>query len=338
MSFSGLARLRALRPNRNQIAFAILTAVLIAVPLWRVADLTAYPMTGIMWAVSACLVAWIAQDDPWLGLLAGYWGVRAIFSPLALAFEAMFMALVCVVLLCVARLAGPSLRNILLVVAGLQAALAIVQACLGSVANGSVGNSNYLGNLLAMVTPLAPVWMLPLLLGGVVASKSAMAVLAVSAGLAYRWPRQIPAILALIGVGFTWRGFLFESWATRWQVWQIGWWDALQSPLIGHGPSGWLLRVPLQQHAAQVPDGIYAAAHNEYLQAFHAGGILLVALIGLWAWAHRASWRDPMWGGAALALAVSAIGFFPLQTAATAIVAVTVLGAATRRPQCVSSV
>lgn len=291
-------------------------------------------MTGIMWAVAAALVAQIASEDPWLGLLAGYWTIRGAASPLPLAFESTFMALVCVLLLVVAKSGGPSLRTLLLAVAALQAGLALYQMAHGFPANGSVGNTNYLGALVAMVTPLAPVWLLPLLLGGVVASKSAMAVLAAAAGLAFRWPAQLPALAALVGVGFLWRGFDLTSWATRWQVWQLGWADATASwgsLLVGHGPSGWLMRFPAIQHRAGVPDGIYAAAHNEYLQALHAGGLVLVALLGVWVWAHRRDFADGPCGGAAVAIAVSALGFFPFQTAATALVAVTILGAATRR-------
>lgn len=334
MPSSGLARLRRLRLSPNYYGLAALTLALVAVPLWRVADLAAYPMTGLMWAFALVCVGGVAREDPSLGLLAGYWVLRAATSPLALAFEAMFMALVCVVLLVVARYPGVTLHPILLAVASLQAGIALWQTWVGLPATGSVGNSNYLGALIAMIVPLAPVWLLPLLVAGVVVSKAAMAVLAAAAGLAYRFPKQGPALLALIGVGFLWRGFAFESWGTRLMVWQIGWRDVTadwSGILFGTGPSGWLVRIPWQQHLARVPDGIYAAAHNAYLQAFHAGGVVLLCLLAFWVWSHRAAWRDPMWGGASLAIAVSAWGFFPFQTAATAIVAVTILGVATRR-------
>jgi hypothetical protein len=327
------------QPSRSP-TWPILGALLILVPLWRIADLRAAAAAPLFWALLAVLGLWIMRQDRWAGIFALYVIGRALLSKNLLAFETTWGVVGGLIFLVVAQQASATGRRWLegiLVAAGLvQVAFVTVQwwrLPAEELTAGSIGNASYLGVFLAIVGAGAPVWLLPVFGWGILLTRARIGALGFLVALCVRYPKARLAVLCggltVLAVTFMRHGWNMDSVAHR--MWVTGialkdlaavWW----APLVGYGPAAWLNRVLfLQRDSSAMFSEIFGQAHNEYLQLAYEGGLVALALVGMWAWAHRAAFRAHP--GVA-AIAITALGMFTFQVAATAVAAMTVFGLA----------
>ena len=193
---------------------------------------------------------------------------------------------------------------------------------------GTLGNGNYVGAYLAMVTPLAPLWAMPVLLGGIGLSMSFTGMIAASIGILVRvgvsrriWMLAggvLALVVALHGV-------------VSLQVRSVVWLAALRDQTwltvcIGHGLGGWISRMPAIQPWQGVGEW-FMQAHNDYLQLWYEAGLLGLLPVLAWIWTRRL-WEGP-YAGAAVAVGVVSATMFPFHLAVTGLTAVVVLGLAT---------
>jgi hypothetical protein len=198
---------------------------------------------------------------------------------------------------------------------------------------GTFGHATWLGAFLAIVGPLAPLWLAPVLLVGLWLAQAKLGLLAFAAGWGWRMRtgggRQIAVLGAVAGLWLLWSQSK-DSWHARTAVWRLGastWLD--QAPWLGFGPGTWWGAVPaLQERHGILPAEHFRKAHNEYLQVAFEGGLVALALVLGWIWLHRDAFTGPA-GGALVALAVVALGFFPFRVATVATAAVVAMGLAT---------
>lgn len=194
---------------------------------------------------------------------------------------------------------------------------------------GTLGQENYVGAVLGMIGPLAPLWLLPGFLAGFrLAANNLTGAFSLAAGLARRWGLSwgiigVAGFVGLVLVG----AFPPPTLRLRQIVWRSAlsdytWW----SWLIGHGWGAW----PYRGSLSHPPIGErFLTAHNEWVQGYYEGGLLFLVLIGWWLWAHREAWVG-MWGGGVLAVGVSTLGFFTFHAAIPAMVAIAIVGGALR--------
>lgn len=225
-------------------------AAVVLTPYWLLA-------MGLLGAL-----AWaMAIEDRWLGLWIGVLVLRAMPNPWPGTFEVVFLAALGAWGLLQVRALSTSAHVWL--IRGLTASALGEAAYLGGQwlgwdpiwrgheraimhLVGTLGNGNYVGAYLAMVTPLAPVWAIPVLLGGIGLSMSFTGIIAASLGLLVRyrvsgriwmWAGVVVAIVvALHGV-------------VSLQVRSVVWLAALRDQtwvtvLVGHGLGGWIARMP----------------------------------------------------------------------------------------------
>lgn len=313
------------------------------------------PMLLYMAGMCGMLSLWVMAQDGWLGALAAWFSLMLLWHPHGMEFESVVMLVFGGVALVLLRDLSAAQRDRLLrwlVYGGMgQVAVLLLQWAgwdltwqglvpLG-ISDGSVpkpagtfGNKDYLGMYLAMLTPLAPRWALPVLGLGTVLTTSVGAVLALTVGLMLRVPAHRGAItlaglFGVAGMALLHKGF----WFTVFMRLDL-WWASLASltpltVLIGHGPASWLHDVgtfPIHQWTQL--EGFAAMAHNEVVQLFYEGGLVAVTCLAGWLWAHRALWRSPYAGGVG-ALAVVALTLFPFHLVTTGMVALVVLAGAT---------
>ena len=202
-------------------------------------------------------------------------------------------------------------------------------------AQGSLGNPNYYGVYLAMLIPLAPLWLAVLLFAGLLSSKCALGLIAACVGLAVQHRHQIGRAVLLVAIlasGWVLVGKDWYSARHRMDVWTL----ALQDTqgwqwLIGHGPGSWIERIPqLQVNAKVWAHSLFAQAHNDPLQLLYTGGAISVVLLALWFWSHRAMFTG-RYGGAVAAVLVGAGGIFTFRLAIPAATAIVLLGLATSK-------
>ncbi len=298
------------------------------------------------------LGAWIARTEVALGAFVAFMALRAIGTHTALALAtAHWIALGALLLLAVPRWPAAWLRRLrwAVVLSGaLECAYVILQATghdplwspldgwkpVGPVIpHGTLDHPTLIAAMLAMLLPLAPLWLLPVYAAGLVVTHSLVATLAAIAGGAVRWRKELGLIgmsgVVIICLAATAWLFALKShdsahervfaWTTALREMDRSW-PAL---LFGFGPGGWYRVVPAAQLAAQPGrTEVFYQAHNEYLQLFFEGGLVAMACLVGFAWRHR---RALMVSGSAVALGVICAGTFPLHVAPTAATALLVL-------------
>lgn len=199
---------------------------------------------------------------------------------------------------------------------------------------GTLGNENHVGALLALVIPLASPWLWPLLLAGLVLTKSGVALAAAGVGLLVRYRSwRVAAVLVVAAAALLLvRGPSLISAKVRVKIWALGLWDLGQRPLdalIGAGPGSWYERVPTLQRRFWISGNEwFGHAHSEPVQlVYEFGTVGFACLIG-WLLHHRALWRG-RYAGACAALVIVSLGSFPFHVAPLAMVALVILGLAT---------
>ena len=206
----------------------------------------------------------------------------------------------------------------------------------GVLVMGTLRNSNYLANYLALAAPLTSGWWTPMVLllgiywtGSVLAMTAALLGLAVARGWSTRSWWLPPA-------GLAWALTLlahernFGSWRDRFVVWDLAGHDFSHAWFWGQGLGSWAYRVPAAEYFFRnVRNGFHVQAHNEYIQFVYETGIpgaVILAVLGWWVWRTRI-WDVPLAGGAAVTAAILCLASFPLRVPGTAIQIVLIVGA-----------
>ena len=356
-----------LTPRRAGLPGAVLLALLGATPwigaLWPITgdrwrDQVAAPLVLLSFGGAMLLAALLAQADPWLGAFVVFVAGSAMLRPSPAALATLEVVLAGALAVAVARAGGPAWRRLL--TAGLVA-FGVVQVVYttGQLAGydplwfglerrsdlvpmGTIRSQGLLGAYLAVVTPLAPLVLIPVLVAGVVMSGSAVAGLGVAAGLTLRFRARLRWWgVAAVGAGLALvlvlgHARLVESLTWRWSVWALGLSEWTTSAvLVGRGFGAWSAEMPTRYAAWLGRPGTYGIlpthAHSELVQLLYEGGLVALGLLALWLLRHRAAWRGPA-GGAMAAAAVVSLGGFPLHVPTTALLIAAVLGLATVTP------
>ena len=311
------------------------------------------PRVVLLVAVTLLASAWVVTVDRWLGAFLALVTLQAVRLPWALLESTVLWTATGVLVLLAARRLTPRLRRVVVAALVIAAVAEIGYAALqlarwdplwlgwtraphALFVHGTLGRSGYLGLYLALVAPLDPLALAPVFLVGAVLAKSALPAVALGVGLVVRAPR----------VWWTWAGSavaLAAVWLVRGEVarpalenrlgaWVLGWqtwWDT--NLWLGVGPGTWPLVVPLLQRERGLGEVFTLGAHNDYLQLGFEYGLLGLACLAGFAWAHRRAWRGP-YRGALAALALVGVGWFPWHLAPTAMTGALVLGLATAEP------
>jgi O-antigen ligase len=204
---------------------------------------------------------------------------------------------------------------------------------------GSIGTVGSAASFLAIVGPLMPLSLLPLVFLAVCLTYSRTAIIALAIGLAIRYRASkvtwaaVAAGAAVFAIANTMKGSVSAGLtaSTRVQIWTFGLADWVQTdPLFGYGLGGWFHRIPgLQKSAGFAPTGeVFAQAHNEYVQWIAETGLVGLVLLGLWLWSHRAIFTHATYGGSLVALAVDSVTWFPFHVVPVALLALIVVGLA----------
>jgi hypothetical protein len=292
----------------------------------------------------------LAAVDRWLGCFVLYTAAAALLTQRDLGLAIAHWIALGAIGLVLVRHAAPRWLCAGLIVSGIAQTVLMVGQIGGHdpfwdnampFAHGTFGNSKHLGAFLAVVTPLAPLRWAWVLILGVILSRSWLAAGAVAAGLlvrpgmALRWRLYagLAGLLAIAGVTVT-RGAWMETLYTRTHVWSLAWRDTpALGWLTGHGPGGWYTRMLEVQVSAAGPAGpaeVFTRAHSDLVQLGYEGGVVALALLAAWLYTHRrALWASP-WRGAALAVGIQALAFYPWHLPTVAPAAIVVLGLATR--------
>ncbi len=194
-------------------------------------------------------------------------------------------------------------------------------------ARASMGNRIFIGALCAIAAPLAPIWALPVLLGGLVLTNTYTGAIAALAGLSVAHPSWTPWLLggalALSPFIIWWRGHPRDSMAGRVHVWRLSLAAIVAAPwrqrLFGYGHGSfltlgrwWTARGWTGQH--------YRQAHNDLVQVAVEWGAVGVLGVALWlaATARHLALGDPV-SGAYVAMLVSTLWVFPSYLPHTAV-------------------
>lgn len=322
------------------------------------------------------LGAWIASRDGWLGAGSLYVTLSAFWHPSDLALAtAHWVALGAAGIVLVGSLsldARTWLVRILLVSCVAEVAYTAVQLGRRDLfffgfmpmdmvqPIGTLGNPKYLGAMLAMAAPLAPLWLLPVFVAGIIMSKSALAAVAMIAGLMVRYaPRDrqrlqdlsghpvIPYVLWLVPIGalgglmlldVPWfRGASLDSLWSRLSTWHLAiaswWWHGPLSWLFGSGFGSFFVDVPkLQVQIGVNPVEVFFQGHSEPIQLLYEGGLVAWGLLGGWICWRGGFHRAPAFPSV-VALAILAAGLHVLHAPTVAPTALLVLGLASARDE-----
>lgn len=309
---------------------------------------------------------WLAtRGARWLGLFVAYVGLQLWLQPggFWLAHEAHWIVWGALALIFVRDL-SEDWRGViaaLLAWSGIAESLYITLTAFGvnplgiyqgNTAAGTLGHSTYAGAYLAITAPLVPrLGLLALFVPGVIASHSLLGAIGLAIGVAVRCRTlQNPALWLMsagVGVALIWRGgtaatrLLWGEWPaldslmTRLGLWKLMFVDWLGAPWMGWGFGAFTERVVGLQMKAQAKPGqtivfqgdIFDVAHNDLAQLVYCGGLVALAILIGFLWAHRALWRT-RYAGAVAALAVVSLGTFPWRMPAVVATAVVTLGLA----------
>lgn len=300
-------------------------------PMWLVALLGLLVLSVLLWT-----------QDRWLGALTAYWTAWALPATTPMGFETAYLFTTgAVAMMAVRQIPVVSHARIyqgLTIVAVLQVSYLLGQQfgvdILWSPVQGvpmklvgTLGNPSHVAVLLALVVPVAPLFVLPYLGIGLLLTHSAIAMVAAAVGvliahrLSWRW--WLGGLLPLVS-GVLWFDAPWASWITRWEVWRQAFaGQSLWAWLLGHGPGSWIATPHI------VWGEIFLQAHNEYIQVVYETGLLGLVLIVGWAWTNWARLRQVPACGSVAAMALIAVGLFPLHLAVTGMFSVVLLGLAT---------
>jgi len=333
----------------------LIAAVPLASPIPSV-SITASAMYLYIVGLIVMIAAWIGRGDHWLGAFVAWIGVSLLWST-HLAWVEIGTIIMSAMALVILR-SLPERHHGLVVGALVASGLFQVADGLQQLAGydilfhglnqiepipamfGTTGNSNYLGVYLAMIAPLAPWWAVPIFLLGIFLSHSILGAVAVAAGLLWRVRQDKYLVAFLLSISVVIAGFVviakgsvpLSGFHHRLAVWDlavsnmtlIGW-------LIGEGVGSWSQHIPaLQQQMGVYPYEVFYRGHNEWLQILYENGIVAVAVLGAWIYAHRRMFSG-QYGGAVLATLVCSVGMFGFRLAMTGCIAVVILGLATSR-------
>ncbi len=312
-------------------------------------------------AVFATIAAVVWREDRWLASAVVLSGVTFFLRGLFLT-PALIFALGALLVTIMRRVPAPAHARIVTVVVGLgvfqmlyvahqflgydvlwagmwgNPTAAVVQPI------GTLGTVDGAGAYLAITAPLMPLWLIPAAIYLVWAGHSLSALLAMAVGLGLkvvmthraRTAAYLSWAVASLGAA-AFASMLYlkgptETVLARIVMWVFGLeWAAKTSPVIGWGLGGWADRIPAGQlHYGVMPSAeFWVQAHNEYAQwAVETGVVGTILLLG-WLWAHRRMFLDRTWGGSLAAVAVNAVGFFPLHVVPLALLSIICVGLAT---------
>ena len=203
--------------------------------------------------------------------------------------------------------------------------------------HGTFENSRQLAGALAMIAPLAPVAVLPVLAGTVILSGSILGAVALGVGLTCRhraqWRLILPLSAGALGAAVVFRGVSGDSTWMRLTVWRIAagrWTSSIWSVLIGFGPSSWFASIPDLQAAAvvgSIPDAFFVGHSDPGQYLYEYGLVGLVPVLG-WLWVHRHALLRAEAAGSVAALGVYALGMSPFHFPTTGTLGAVVLGLA----------
>lgn len=206
----------------------------------------------------------------------------------------------------------------LIVFAVLQLPWMVVQLIAGDPARGLSEGSRYVAALLAIAAPLVSWWMLALLMVGLVASQSFLAVFAALVGLALTHRRRFHALTTWAAVGYCVLTLIFlsfvrpwPSWAERRDAWvTLAWPHYVAAPVWGLGLGSWQTTIPWHQYAlSAVGPGWFGHAHSSLVEWIYETGLIgLILLIGFVVSAWPAFRRSPV-APSLVAIAILALGF-----------------------------
>ena len=308
-----------------------------------------------IWTVATFgfLGVWLMQWDKWAGLFVVYLAVRCVTYDVPSAYEVLVLSATGVIFLLVVQRAALPTETIVgwLTITGLWQVAYVVQQAFGMdvlwatgdlhamFRSGTLGNANFVGAYLAVIGAVASWGLLPLFVLGIVAAKSLTGAVALSVAALVRLRAPLAAWLlsgAAFGAWVLWDGAV--SLQIRIMVWlqairQLEW----SGWLIGNGLGTWsvlsptMRRDPRTAGAAGIGE-LFAHAHNEYLQLLYEAGLIGLGLVLIWMVVQRRMFRHPVFGGGAVAVAVTALTMFPFHLAVLSATNLAVLGLAMRDP------
>ena len=300
------------------------------------------PMILWLTALLATVAWWIGTKDYWLGMLLAWEVIHLLWQPTPSVFESVETMVLGAFLLQMVRqvpVTHQTMFRYALIGTAILQTMWLSAQWLGmptdtTLPAGTFGNKNYLGAYLAMVMPVTPWFLIPVVGYGLFLSKSMLAWTAACAGLWWRW-RDWWALHAVCFLA----GLLFlasqhpgpgASWSARWDAWTtaldhltfLGW-------VTGVGPGQWLhVYGSLPVSYPTSVEGYFAFAHSDLLQLVFESGLPALVCLGGWLWSQRALWRSP-WAGSVVALGILSLAFFPWHLVTTGVVAVAIVACAT---------
>lgn len=356
------------RMKSNWVARLPIMCMLVALPWLTWLPWWGYRVAGEaarevpLFLFTACgLVAlglWLMTRDLFLGAFVAYLAVRAIVTPTALALAtAHWVALGATVLVLVTDWPDrwrTGLRWALVASGVLESGYIVLQAwgmdplwtrsgwiLQAAGIHGTLDHPTLTAAMLAILTPLAPAWLLPIFGVGLFFTHSLLATLAALLGLVVTYRRHVSTWLMTTGVLviLTGTAFVFRlkshdsyhervfAWTTALRVMDHNW----LAMLFGFGPGGWYRVVPQAQVTAQPGrTEVFYQGHNELLQLGFEGGLVALACLVGWCLWHR---RALAGSGSVWALGLLCLGTFPFHIAPTALTAVAVVALTVARPK-----
>ena len=339
--------------GRVQIGFVILACTLPILSIWPMGSSIPndYVRTTPLYLFTLGFIflvgLWITSQDLFLGMFVMYVAMGALQTQTSLALAvAHWMLLGSFGILIVRSFQSDWLLKLGLTVVGIfEVIYAFIQSFqydplfIKGIApvifiHGTFGHHNFLGAFLAMLTPFVFTWSLPFFIFGLIMSQSLLSVGGALVGLTITYCHSFWSRITILGSGvlfillFFWQKSL-DSTHTRIEAWRTAFrmmYESWRSLLFGYGPGSWYTLVPAEQVRLRHVEPFYQG-HNEYIQGIFEFGIIGFALVLSWLYMHRNAFKS----GAFVTLIISSAGIYVFHLASLAIVAVVILGMATRK-------